>query len=210
MGGTDRLPLAQAERLALELVAYLGPVTDRVLVAGSIRRRKPDCGDIEVLAIPKYVEVEEVVARDMFGDTLAVVRVSLLDQLCDSLRAQGILKDRSDVGPAWGPSYKRTSFKDFPVDLFISSEEKWACLQAIRTGPVDFTHRMVQPRSTPGGFCPSYLQFKGGRLIHRHTGEPLEGILTEEDVFTALGVVTLPPELRTDEIMPPALAGVRA
>jgi DNA polymerase/3'-5' exonuclease PolX len=45
-------PLAEIEPVARELVELLRPVTTRIEIAGSIRRRKPTCSDIEIVCEP--------------------------------------------------------------------------------------------------------------------------------------------------------------
>lgn len=50
------MELAQARKIAEELKARLERSCHRITIAGSIRRRKPFPGDIELLAIPKFVD----------------------------------------------------------------------------------------------------------------------------------------------------------
>jgi DNA polymerase/3'-5' exonuclease PolX len=58
-------PLPDAERIAAAIVADLAPYCDRIQVAGSVRRRKEFVGDIELVAIPRYVPA------GLFGDCTA-------------------------------------------------------------------------------------------------------------------------------------------
>jgi len=48
------MELEKAKAIAEELKELLAPACERIRIAGSIRRRKPDVGDIEILAIPKF------------------------------------------------------------------------------------------------------------------------------------------------------------
>ena len=48
------MELQKAKAIAEELKALLEPVCQRVEIAGSIRRQKPEVGDIELLVIPKH------------------------------------------------------------------------------------------------------------------------------------------------------------
>jgi DNA polymerase/3'-5' exonuclease PolX len=57
---------AQALILAEEALNALKPYCERALIAGSIRRMKPEVKDIELVAIPKQVPA------GLFGDTLEV------------------------------------------------------------------------------------------------------------------------------------------
>lgn len=49
----QRMSLAEAEELARKTVAILEPFCSRIVVAGSIRRRRPEVGDIDIVAIPR-------------------------------------------------------------------------------------------------------------------------------------------------------------
>lgn len=51
-----RTPLARAEEIADGIVRELKPLSEVVLVAGSIRRRKPEIGDIDLIVLPKDVD----------------------------------------------------------------------------------------------------------------------------------------------------------
>src|SRR5436190_14063617 len=58
-------PLPDAERIAAAIVADLAPSCACIQVAGSVRRRKEVVGDIEIVAIPRYVPA------GLFGDCTA-------------------------------------------------------------------------------------------------------------------------------------------
>ena len=48
-----KYPHAEAQAIAQEVVEQLRPHCERIVVAGSIRRKKSEVGDIEIVAIPK-------------------------------------------------------------------------------------------------------------------------------------------------------------
>jgi hypothetical protein len=48
-----RIPLARAEDIAEDVVAELEPFSEFLMVAGSIRRRDKEIGDVEVVVLPK-------------------------------------------------------------------------------------------------------------------------------------------------------------
>ncbi len=60
---THKIPLAHAQKLANRLVELLAPHCERIQIAGSIRREKPEIGDIEIVCAPKLV------AADIFALT---------------------------------------------------------------------------------------------------------------------------------------------
>lgn len=149
------------------LQGKIAPACERTLIAGSLRRGKPEVGDIELVVMPK-VEVE----LDMFGAAAGVH--SLLDDVLATLKTEGYTKN--------GERYKQFIWRGYSIDLFIATRDTWGCVATIRTGSADFTHWLVSPRRMGGG-CPSHLRFSEGRIIEN--GKPLE-TPEEHDVFAAL------------------------
>ena len=69
----------------------------------------------------------------------------------------------------------------------------------IRTGPADFSHRLVTSTRF-GGLMPAWLKVHDGHLWEVQAGDsswwlPVE-TPTEESFFEALGVAWIPPEER--------------
>ena len=52
----NKMKLAQAERLAARVEKTLAPYSDFILVVGSVRRKAPTVGDIELVVLPKDLE----------------------------------------------------------------------------------------------------------------------------------------------------------
>lgn len=180
-----KLPLADAARHAAALVERLSPACDRIEVAGSIRRRKPEVGDIEVVAIPTP-------DRDLFGDPAG----SLLDPLLDRLAREGVLS------PTRGGHY----FKQFLVpaagcklDLFLCNRDTWGMVFTIRTGSASFSHRLVTQRdrrTSDGqfGLMPVDCRAYNARVWR---GTTVLETPEEADVFRVLGLDWIPPEDRS-------------
>lgn len=190
-----RVPLARAERLAAEARTLLAPACRRIEVAGSIRRRRPDVGDIELVAVP----VVESGQLDLFG--AATGTRDVLHELCERLLAAGVFAHRPDKHghPAFGPKFKRLVFRGaadtLPLDLFVvTPPAQWGALFTIRTGPGAYSHRLVTPRLQGGGM-PAGMRLEGGALWD---GGRLVETPEEADFFAALGLACPPPEQRTD------------
>lgn len=68
---------------------------------------------------------------------------------------------------------------------------------AIRTGPADFSHWLMTPRSKGGGM-PAYLREKNGALWRiEESGSPTMIATSEEsDFFAALGIHWIEPQYR--------------
>lgn len=190
MADKTRIPLEHARLLADEVVALLEPSCDRIAVAGSIRRRRPDVGDVEIVCLPRY----EVIQADLFAPGEGLNR-DLLTARCSDLLADGTLAHRPDVNghPAFGAKFKRLLYRGVPLDLFSPLPECWGVVFCIRTGPAEFSHRLVTPRRQ-GGLLPGWLRVSEGRIWRAQTALRTP---EEEDVFAAIGLDWIPPEKRT-------------
>lgn len=206
----ERIPLAQARRLALELAEILRPAVERIEIAGSIRRERPTVGDIELVAVPRLEPV-----RDMFGEPTG--SRNALDDLAADLLARGTISLRYAAGPlptsAWGARYKKFVYRDVKVDLFsVLPPAQFGVLLVIRTGPAEFSRRFVTERRK-GGMLPEWAIVREGaiwrRVGDRPAGQPME-MAEEEDAFRFLGVEPIPPSWRVSwESWPrPELAAV--
>jgi len=203
MSTGTRIPLAEADEVAAEIVGLLGPSCERIEIAGSIRRRRSGVGDVEIVAIPHYGPAP----TDLFGRAVDD-RPDFLHETCEALLHEPYSKlsfrYSADGRKAWGHRlkwcfYDRSrlrdgTFKSYPLDIYSTTPEQWGVTLAIRTGPADFSRRLVTPRNQ-GGLCPSYCQFKGWRVRHRGAGRELE-TPEERDVFEALGLDWIEPEDR--------------
>jgi DNA polymerase/3'-5' exonuclease PolX len=169
----DRISLATAEGIAALAVTLFAPVCDRIEVAGSIRRRKPEVGDVEIVCVPK-VEL----APDPTSLLAEEVPVNRQFELAKSLRGS-VLQDRLDVNdrPCFGPNWQRVVFEGFGLDVFACSAEQWGVTLAIRTGNPEFSKKLVMPQSQ-GGFLLSGQRVHGWRLHDRgqvmHTPEEID------------------------------------
>lgn len=185
-----RIPLDQAFLLADEVLGLIQEATVRVAVAGSIRRQRETIGDLEICAIPRY----EVVQADLFAPGDGLNR-DLLTARCVDLLAEGVFAHRLDVNgrSAFGPKFKRLSYRGVALDLFSPDAATWGVVFCIRTGPAEFSHRLVTPRRQ-GGLLPDWLRVSEGRIWRAATALETPD---EEQVFDAIGLDWIPPERRT-------------
>lgn len=178
------MDLLTAERLAGDIMQRLSPYCHKIKIAGSIRRKKPNPKDIEIVAIPKKRE-------DMFGDPLPV------HQLLNALiiyETEGIIKLIKK-----GPKMAQFIWEGETVDLFmVTPPAQWGAIFTIRTGPWQFSKWIMSAA------LPPHLKQKDGALwkIERKSEENKLGILkvvptpTEESYFEAVGIDWIPPEER--------------
>lgn len=124
MGGDVKYPLAVAAAVADELVKLIEPVCERIIVAGSIRRKKPQVGDVEIVYIPKFTSRKV----DMFNES----RFNLVDEQLQTMIQSGVLIVRG----GWGEKNKFAihTKSGIPVDLFSTTVENWWVTMTFRTG----------------------------------------------------------------------------
>ena len=178
---------AFAKAKADELRAMLAPACERIEIAGSVRRLKPDgIHDIEIVCISKPPKVE-------FGKSYS--DLPKLHKLLDDLRQSEVIDDRRDKNgrPAWGEKYRRILWGEIPVDIFITTPGQWGTIFAIRTGGAEFSHALVTPR-TFGGLCPPLYRVVSGYVCH--VDEQLD-MPEEIDLLMAFGIGWIEPEART-------------
>ncbi len=177
-----RMMYTPALALAQDIVVNLRPACERIAIAGSLRRRKVDIGDIEIVCIPAPVldDALPLFAAVEQHDSLESVLARLA-----ATRGWETLKN--------GRRFKQYDIGITTLDLYITTPEQWGCIYIIRTGPYEFAKRLVT-RKRLGGLCPSHLRFADGR-IWSDMGQALD-TPTEESVFRALGLEYIEPEER--------------
>jgi len=166
------MKLEKARAIAAELKELLAPACNRIEIAGSIRRQKPDVGDIELLVIP---------------------RADYLDKMLNDLMVQNILAMRLNKrgSRTYGPKNKLMVHppSGMGVDIFSSTEENWGMALFVRTGPKEWNIKAMS----------RFRQL--GMQGHAYGGVTLpNGITfacpTEVIVFNLLGWPYTPPEKR--------------
>jgi DNA polymerase/3'-5' exonuclease PolX len=136
-----RYPWQEAYTVAVVIVRELRHVCLRVTIAGSLRRKKADVGDIEILYIPEMCEQPD--PANMFGTVMA----SRADARIERMESAGILARRfNSLGrETYGPKNKlMRHVSGIPVDLFAATEENWFNYLVCRTGPADLNKRICE------------------------------------------------------------------
>ncbi len=159
--------LNQAIEIAERVKAQLAPHCDRIEIAGSIRRRKAEVGDIEIVAIPKPYDV------GLFASGIAPI-VSAWPKVRGELPCKYT---------------QRLLPEGIALDLFFATPQNWGYIYAIRTGSAEYVkYRLALGWSLRG--------FRGrDGLLYNSQGEEVD-IREEEQVFEAAGVPWTAPENR--------------
>ncbi len=192
MSTGQRLAAADAREIANELVAYLAPACERIEVAGSLRRKAADVGDVELVAVSRSHPVPSGLLFEVEATAWD------LDERVEDLVAGG------DVERLLGKD-RYTKLRHRPtglqVDLFtVKPPASWGVIFLIRTGPADYSHWFVNEIRRRG------FHVREGALHRGGLGCPSEGRGTsrcevvatpeERDVYAAVGLPWVAPERR--------------
>lgn len=186
MSGTVRWPLAEAEGIAGELLALLASSCERIEIAGSIRRKKSTCGDVELLCIPK--PSDNLFHTDALDEGVTALLVASPPILAMRPSIKGIT--------AYGPKNKLLVHvkSGIGVDIFSTDAENWGMALLIRTGSREFNIRVMARLKQLGMSGHAYPK-PGQGAITSSSGADI--FCPDEDiVFRNLGWAYLPPEKR--------------
>lgn len=184
---TMRLPLETASVIAQRIRAELEPLCARIEIAGSIRRERPDCGDIDLVCLPKtFPHRKQIIDR------------------CGAKCKQ--LKN--------GPQYAVFELQNgFQLDLWLAHDGGWSpqeeelfetprenvppnfgVLFLARTGSANFNAWFATHCKAKG------LHFNPHKgVLH---GERVLASENEEDLFRVAGLDVIPPTKRDDYRQP--------
>lgn len=168
--------LAEARKVANELFVLLSPHCERLTIAGSLRREKPEVKDIELVAQPRQSvqtgkEVNELL---VWTDELVASKVIEKDPEHDR----------------WGKKYRRFLFGGMKVDLFmVTPPAQWGVIELLRTGSWEFNVRMF------GLLRKAGYRVQDGHVIDMATEQVID-TYTEHDVFRLAGIEWVHPRDR--------------
>ena len=161
------MELQKAKQIAERIMAELSPHCERIAIAGSIRRNKPEVKDIEIVAIPKHYDV------GLFETGIAAV-VNRWQKVKGELPCrytQRILPD------------------GIKLDLFFAEYSNWGLIFAVRTGSAEYSHKVLATAWVKAGYNSKdgHLYDKAG---HRYS------IREEKDLYSRIGLPYVSPEMR--------------
>lgn len=189
MSDKPRFHDPEAIAVANEMLRWLDPACERIIIAGSLRREKPTVGDVEILYSPKTEE------RSDPADMFASMRVNLADEVIATMESAGVLERRKNVAgrETFGPLNKlmRHRASGIPVDLFSepSLADWWRSL-VIRTGPKELNVRLITTAAKRGIGVHAY-----GTGLTDMRGNPI-ACESEEQFFSICGARYLQPKDR--------------
>lgn len=167
---------------ARDLVLSLQPCCERLIVAGSLRRRKSEVGDIEILYIPKFAT-----ERDGLFDTK---QINLVDRQLETMLASRSLEKRiNSLGSeTWGERNKLARHSSgIPVDLFEATATNWFNYLVCRTGSASNNVRIASAAELKGW---KWHPYDAGFTDEEGRPVPVE---SEQDVYRLAGLPYLEP-----------------
>lgn len=179
-----KIPLKEALPVASRLADLLRPACRRIEVAGSIRRRRAEVGDIEIVAIPKIEEIEVPRAQlGLFGEQ--PTEKKSVNRLWEAVHRLNVLHLKG------GDKYQQFVFDGLKVDLFTCAEGNWGWALLVRTGSDNFS-RFIAGRLNDNGYTSRdfWIESRWGSLKKIETP-------AEEDVFNLAKQPFLSPEKRS-------------
>ncbi len=187
-----------ARTVIQELINLLEPACERISLAGSIRRGKPEVHDAEVVIIP---------TPDLLPLTADLIQYGTAQY---ALYGEKRLK-------RWGNNYRGLLFKGIKCELFMTTEDSFGYQYWLRTGPGDANTYIMRWLGLSHVNAP--VRFQGGYGWYSrnwtHNGNAWIAvdkrrlrIASEEDLFAVLGLPFIPPSERT-EMMYKKLTNVR-
>jgi DNA polymerase/3'-5' exonuclease PolX len=130
MSTKQKYPRAEALKVAKQMCVSLVDISDRLVVAGSLRRRKLAVGDVEILYVSKLVS--------QTVDFFTTASVPAVDLMLADLIGKGIIARRKNVNGSemWGAKNKLAVHvaSGIPVDFFAATEANWFNYLVCRTG----------------------------------------------------------------------------
>lgn len=110
--------LDYASGIAARFTSIIRPYCDAVAVAGSIRRKRPQVKDIDVV----------IIVNNLSGLAMALLK-----------RGEILTKKRIDNGT----KIIKARFEAVPVDIYIANKETWPMLLLVRTGSASHNKRLA-------------------------------------------------------------------
>jgi DNA polymerase/3'-5' exonuclease PolX len=174
------MKLDRAMMIAEQWVKRLEPHCERIAIAGSIRRRKGMVKDIEILAIPRTVDSNQ---ENLFGASTVTshrdpgfIRVFTHAPYQDVI----ILKGHPEHS-----KYIRLQLipEKIVLDLFLATQKNWGYLLAVRTGPAEYSHKVLANRWVKMGYHgESGMLTRGGQPVDVPDEDTLYDLLKMEYV----------------------------
>jgi DNA polymerase/3'-5' exonuclease PolX len=221
--------LETARKYAEKIVEWLGPLCYRIEIAGSVRRERANCNDIDIVCIPKLVAKE----MDIFGKPIGVpvnpVRKLLVEYVrqtkgagwrtngmtIDQARSDQLSpKDQKDGKDQKAGEYEPredavnllVKLRNCDLDVFCANEATFATRWMCRTGSKEHNIWVCERAQRMGGKWEPQrgLWVNDQGPSAKDQGNPnlkMGEAVTEADIYEALGLPWIKPKDREMEFL---------
>jgi DNA polymerase/3'-5' exonuclease PolX len=176
-------PSAFALDIASDFIHQISAACDRIEIVGSLRRQKVGVNDIDLLVIPRFIQVQD---ETLFGGPYQENQLDKqLSQLCLShdmeLDANGTKIKRF---------LKTVDSDTVPIDLYVATEQTWWTLLLIRTGSRQHNIKLARRAME----LQMHLKADGSGLLT--SNGRIISVGSEEEIFQHLKIEYRSPEER--------------
>ena len=197
MATATRTPLGRALRIWNDIRHALAPDCERLELAGSARRGRPEVKDLEAVAIPRFREVPD--ENDLYRRPRVA---NCLQAHIERMARMGMIRLVKN-----GTRYMAFDWlldaEPLRVDLFTATVETWPTIYMVRTGPAQF-NMMILQRAREKGYRILWgtgIYNADDVLNDRGRPRPRPGataipVASEADIFALLDMDYIPPEKR--------------
>ena len=147
------MELEQAQKIAQSLKEDLKPFCHQIEIGGSIRRKKPEVKDIELICIPKFGDFPTG-QMSLEGDPITSFENLLFEHIAANRDKYDIIKMGEKYAQIEVFDEHATGVRQYiKVDVFTATLETWGYIFMLRTGPWDFS-KWVVTELKQRGFTP--------------------------------------------------------
>jgi len=148
------MKLEEATALANKILEEISPFCERCEVAGSVRRRRPEVHDVDIVLIPRAFMWQSLINR---------------------------LVQRGAVVVLQGSRLARLNIDGQQVDLYVASPDNWGTILLIRTGSAKHNIKLMN-RARKMGLKFSAVRgvLRGNEVLAAKTEEEIFRVLNLE------------------------------
>ena len=181
------MKIDHARRIASGIIRQLQPYTERIDIAGSIRRNCTVVTDIEIVCIPKRIAQ----THDMFGNEIhdSYIRHPGFKKVVDQwVKVHGDAQNGKMMTRMIPLDYPAIPEPSVQLDIFTATIDSWGYIMVIRTGSADYSKEIATDWRRAG--------YHGDEGNLWDEGNNLIKVPTEETLFELIGRPYEPPHLR--------------
>jgi len=169
--------------IAQDFIRQISASCARIEIVGSLRRQKIGVNDIDLLVMPRFIQMED---ETLFGGPYQENQLDkVLSQLCLSRDLE------LDANGSKVKRFLKTVDGDtIPIDLYIAAEQTWWTLLLIRTGSRQHNIKLARRAME----LEMHLKADGSGLLTR-SGSIIT-VCSEEEIFQQLKLEYRAPEDR--------------